>query len=204
VPDLPPRYNVAPTQPIATVLVVTGDRKLRLMRWGLVPSWAKDLSIGSRMIYARAETIAEKPSFRTAFRERRCLIMADGFYEWARKGKTRQPFHIANRDKSPFGFAGLWERWNPPQGGDPVESCTIITTSANTVVGELHDRMPVVLEPRDYDLWLDPSIHEPDRLLPLLRQYPAEKMESYPVNTLVNSPTNESASCLEPIPPNAQ
>lgn len=202
-PDLPPRYNVAPTQPVATVLVLTGDRQFRLMRWGLVPSWAKDLSIGSRMINARAETAAEKPSFRTALRERRCIVMADGFYEWQHKVQPRQPFHIVNRDKSPFGFAGLWDRWQPPDGGEPVESCTIITTAANEVVGALHDRMPVILDPRDYDLWLDPSIHEPERLLPLLKQFPAEKMASYPVSTLVDSPANESSACLEPIRPNA-
>jgi putative SOS response-associated peptidase YedK len=180
------------------VLVLTGDREFRLMRWGLVPSWAKDLSIGSRMINARAETVAEKPSFRKALRERRCIVMADGFYEWEHKVQPRQPFHIVNRDGSPLGFAGLWERWKPPEG-EPVESCTIITTKANEVVGRFHDRMPVILEPSDYDLWLDPGVQEPERVLPLLKQYPAERMEAHPVSTLVNSPSHESPECLKPV-----
>ena len=197
-PDLAPRFNVAPTQPVATVLVLTGDRQFRMMRWGLVPSWAKDLSIGNRMINARAETIVEKPSFRTALRERRCIVMADGFYEWEHKAQPRRPFHIVNKDGTPLGFAGLWERWKPPEG-DPIESCTIITTTANELVGKLHDRMPVILEPGDYDLWLDPSVREPERVLPLLRQYPAKKMESFPVSTLVNSPAHESPECLKPL-----
>jgi putative SOS response-associated peptidase YedK len=201
IPDLPPRFNVAPTQPVATVLVLTGDRQFKLMRWGLVPPWARDLRVGSTMINARAETVAEKPSFRTALRERRCIVMADGFYEWDHKAQPRQPFHIVNKDGTPLGFAGLWERWEPSEGGQQVESCTIITTKANEIVGKLHDRMPVILEPNDYDLWLDPSVHEPERLLPLLKQFPAEKMASHPVSTLVNSPANESAACLEPIRP---
>ena len=169
------------------------------MRWGLVPSWAKDLSIGSRMINARAETVAEKPAFRQAFRERRCLIMADGFYEWRTTGRSKQPYHITHRDKAPFGFAGLWDRWQPPGGGQPIESCTIITTAANELVAEYHDRMPVILDLADYDLWLDPTVHEPQRLLPLLKPYPASKMVAYPVSSIVNSPTNESPDCVKPL-----
>jgi putative SOS response-associated peptidase YedK len=199
VPDLPLRFNIAPTQPVATVLVLTGDRQFRMMRWGLVPYWAKDPSIGSRMINARAETIAEKPAFKKALHERRCIIMSDGFYEWAKKGQAKQPMYIVNRDGTPFGFAGLWDRWQPPEGGEPVESCTIITTDANELVGAFHDRMPVILGPEDYDSWLDPAIREPERLLPLLKSYPAAKMEAYPVSPVVNSPANESPECVKPL-----
>ena len=198
-PDLAARYNIAPTQPVATVVVLTGNRRLRLMRWGLVPPWAKDLSIGSRMINARAETVAEKPAFRSAFKHRRCLVMADGFFEWQTKGKAKQPYHVARKDGSPFAFAGLWERWEPADGGEPVESCTIITTEANALVRRFHDRMPVILDPEDFDLWLDPAVTEPERLPPLLRPYPAEKMEAYPVSSIVNSPAHESAECLQPV-----
>jgi putative SOS response-associated peptidase YedK len=199
VPDLLPRYNIAPTQPVATVLVLTGDRQFKLMRWGLVPFWAKDLSIGSRMINARAETVAQKPAFRKALQDRRCIIMADGFYEWQTKGRAKQPFYIVGRDRKPFGFAGLWDRWEPTEGGDPIESCTIITTTANEVVSPFHDRMPAILDPEDYDLWLTPAVHEPERLLPLLRSYPAEKMEAYAVSNVVNSPAHESAECVKPV-----
>lgn len=197
-PELPPRYNIAPTQPIATVLVLTGDREFRLMRWGLVPSWAKDLSIGNRMINARAETVAEKTSFKKALKERRCLIMADGFYEWDQKGKVKQPYHIVRKDNTPLAFAGLWDRWQSPEG-EPVESCTIITTTANDVVGAFHERMPVILEPSDYDLWLNVEIHDPNELLPLLKPYPSESMVAYPVSTLVNSPANDHPDCLKPV-----
>ena len=199
-PRLTPRYNIAPTQPVATVLVMTGDRLFRMMRWGLVPHWAKDLSIGSRMINARSETIAEKPAFRSALRERRCLVMADGFYEWQRKGTIKQPHYVIKKGKSPFAFAGLWERWQPPEGGDAVESCTIITTEANVLVRTFHERMPVILDQEDFGLWLDPSVTEPQRLLPLLKPYPAEKMEAYPVSSVVNSPGHESGECIQPIP----
>ena len=157
-PHLNARYNIAPSQPVATVLVLTAGREFRLMRWGLVPPWAKDLGIGSRMINARAETVPEKPAFRSALRERRCLILADGFYEWERKGTVKQPHYIHKTDKSPFGFAGLWERWQPPEGGEPVESCTIITTEANALVRTFHERMPVILAPENFDPWLDPGV----------------------------------------------
>ena len=198
IPDLPPRYNIAPTQPVATVLVLTDDRQFRLMRWGLVPFWAKDLSVGNRMINARAETIAEKPAFKKALKERRCIIMADGFYEWALKGKVKQPMYIVGKDGKPFGFAGLWERWEPPEG-EPVESCTIITTTSNEVIAPFHERMPVILAPDDYHLWLAPDVHEPDRLLPLLRPCPAENLEAFPVSLVVNSPSHESPECVEPV-----
>lgn len=198
-PEMPPRYNIAPTQNVATVLVMTGDRQVRLMRWGLIPSWAKDSTVASHMINARAETVAQKPAFRTALRNRRCLIIADGFYEWKHTGHTKQPFHIVKRDRTPFAFAGLWDRWQPPGGGEPIESCTIITTTANQVVAEFHERMPVILDPKDYDLWLDPAVREPDRLLPLLTQLPADQMEAYPVANVVNSPAHEVADCIKPL-----
>ena len=198
-PDLAPRYNIAPTQPVATVLVLTGDRQFRLMRWGLVPSWAKDLRIGSRMINARGETVADKPAFRSALRKRRCLIMADGFYEWQQGAKPKQPYYVTRKDKSPLAFAGLWERWQPPEGGDAVDSCTIVTTEANALVGAFHQRMPVILDREDFDLWLDPAVTDPARLLPLLKPYSAEKMDAYPVSRLVNSPSYESPECLQPV-----
>ena len=198
-PDLTPRYNIAPTQPVATVLVVTGDRQFRVMRWGLVPSWAKDLRIGSRMINARAETLAVKPAFRSALRERRCLVMADGFYEWQQKAGGKQPYHVVKKDGSPFAFAGLWERWEPPGGGEPVASCTIITTQANDLVRAFHERMPVILDQEDFDLWLDPTVTDPLRVLPLLRPYPADKMKAYPVSSVVNSPRHESEECVHPL-----
>ena len=198
-PDLGPRYNIAPTQPVATVLVLTGERRFRLMRWGLVPHWAKDLSIGSRMINARAETVAEKPAFRSAFHDRRCLIMADGFYEWKHDGGAKHPYYIVRKDRSPFAFAGLWERWGPPEGGELVESCTIITTQANELVAEFHGRMPVILDPVDFDLWLATGVTDPQSLLGLLKPYPAEKMEAFPVSSVVNSPGHETDECVQPI-----
>jgi putative SOS response-associated peptidase YedK len=198
-PDLRPRYNIAPTQPVATVVVLTGERRLRLMRWGLVPHWAKDLSIGSRMINARAETITEKPAFRPAFRDRRCLIMADGFYEWQHKGHAKQPYYIIRKDRSPFAFAGLWERWDPPEGGGAVESCTIITTQANELVAEFHERMPVILDQKDFDLWLGADVADQESRLELLKPYPAERMDAFPVSSVVNSPTHETDECVQPI-----
>lgn len=196
--ELAPRYNIAPTQPVATVLVVTGDRRMRRMRWGLVPHWAKDLLIGSRMINARAETVAEKPSFRRAFRERRCLVLADGFYEWRREGKRKQPMYVARKDREPFAFAGLWETWRPPDGGEAVESCTIITTEANEVVAAFHHRMPVILDAEGVDAWLDEDADEA-ALLELLRPCPAGLMEAWPVSDVVNSPAHETARCIEPV-----
>lgn len=144
-PDVQPRYNIAPTQPVAVVRRIDRGRELSMLRWGLVPSWAKDPKIGARMINARAETVATKPAFRTALRRRRCLVPADGFYEWAKSaGGTKQPHYITRRDGRPFAFAGLWESWDGPDGSS-IESCTIVTTEANDLVGRIHDRMPVIL-----------------------------------------------------------
>lgn len=200
VPSLEPRYNIAPTQPVATVLVVTGERQLRRMRWGLIPSWARDPSIGQRLINARAETLAQKPAFRAALRQRRCLILADGFYEWARRGRGKQPYYILRRDERPFAFAGLWERWQPPEGGEPIESCTIITTQANELVAAFHERMPVILEEPDIALWLDPAVTDAQRLGPLLRPCPAERMKAYPVGPQVNRPSADTAAVTRPLP----
>jgi putative SOS response-associated peptidase YedK len=165
-----------------------------MMRWGLIPSWAKERKIAASLINARADSVADKPSFRNAFKRRRCLILADGFYEW-RKGTTpKQPFHIRKKDGEPFAFAGLWETWSGEQ--PPVESCTIITTDANDAVRPLHDRMPVILEPRDYARWLDLASADPGVLQEMLRPYPAEQMMTVAVSTFVNNARNEGAECL--------
>lgn len=194
-----PRYNIAPTQQVAAVRSIpdSTSRELVLLRWGLVPAWADDLKIGNHMINARAETLAEKPSFKTALRRRRCLVLADGFYEWRQEGKVKQPLFIRMKDAKPFAFAGLWERWT--KSGSPIETCTIITTNANTLMSELHDRMPVILSPVAADVWLDQEIEQPELLLSLLGPYPDDEMEAYPVSTLVNSPKNESSECIVPI-----
>jgi putative SOS response-associated peptidase YedK len=200
IPDLQPRYNIAPTQPVAAVRQVREDaaREMVLFYWGLIPFWSKDTSIGSRLINARAETAAEKPAFRAAFRRRRCLVVADGFYEWQKQDGGKQPFFIALRDRRPFAFAGLWEHW---QGGDgsEIESCTLLTTEPNELMRPLHNRMPVILQPQDYDLWLDPAVDDVRRLQPLLRPYPAGDMASYPVSRRVNSPQNDDPACIEPL-----
>jgi putative SOS response-associated peptidase YedK len=201
--DLPswtPRYNITPTQEVLAVLKPTDrvKRQARLLRWGLIPLWAEGPSVGSRMINARAETVATKPAFRRAFRERCCLIFADGFYEWQRRERRKQPYYIRLRDGRPFAFAGLWERW-APQDGHRLDSCTIITTVSNTLIQPLRVRMPVILAPEDYDLWLDPTVQDMDRLQPLLRPYPSEEMVAYPVSAKVNNPANDTPDCIVPV-----
>ena len=183
------RYNIAPTQNVLTV--VGGEpRRGGYMRWGLIPSWAKDKSIGGRMINARAETVAEKPSFRNALRRRRCLVLADGFYEWQRLGKQKRPMRIVMQSGEPFAFAGLWETWRDPQG-DVIPSCTIITTTANDTLSPIHNRMPVIL-PRDLeDLWLDHTVTDPDALTSVLTPYDDDAMEAYEVSPLVNNVRND-------------
>jgi putative SOS response-associated peptidase YedK len=193
--ELPPNYNVAPTQQVAAVLEEGGERHLELLRWGLIPSWADDPSIGSRMINARSETAPEKPSFRRAFRERRCLIPADGFYEWRRTNGAKQPYYIRMKEGRPFAFAGLWESWN--DGGPEIRSCTILTTGPNDLLAEIHDRMPVILPAGSYDAWLDPEAGR-DELYGLLAPYPEDEMEAYPVSRFVNSPQNNDPRCIEP------
>jgi putative SOS response-associated peptidase YedK len=198
-PETPPRYNIAPSQDVPAVIQnrETGAREFRPFRWGLVPSWAKDPAIGNRMINARSETAATKPTFRTPLRERRCLILADGFYEWAKEGRRKQPYYIKLRDSEPFAFAGLWDRWHPTDG-QPLVTCTILTTTPNDVIQPLHDRMPVILSPTAYKLWLDPTMHEVERLQAVLVPYAAEEMIAYPVSTRVNNPVNETPECLVP------
>jgi putative SOS response-associated peptidase YedK len=193
-----PRFNIAPTQGVAAVRAPKGleHRELAFLRWGLIPSWATDPSIGNRLINARAETVAEKPSFRAAFRHRRCLVLADGFYEWQRLAGKKQPYYFRIRDGQPFAFAGLWERWEDQ--GKPVESCTLLTTEANEVLRPVHDRMPVILEANKYNSWLDPSVQEAELLKPLLHPYPGDAMMGYPVSSLVNNPRNESPKCVDP------
>jgi putative SOS response-associated peptidase YedK len=197
VPDLAPRYNVAPTQMAPLVRQGADGRAMFMARWGLIPSWAKDPSIGNRMINARGESVAGKPAFRAAFRRRRCLVPATGFFEWRRSGRSKQPYYIRLRDGEPFALAGLWELWRDPQGG-AVESFTIITTDANESLRALHERMPVILSPGDFSRWLDPAVAEPDSLRALLRPYPAEATVAHAVSTRVNSPANDDPDCLEP------
>jgi putative SOS response-associated peptidase YedK len=203
-----PRYNIAPLQDVPIVrrrragrdLTIVregeGGRELVAARWGLVPGWAKDPSIGDRMINARAETLAEKPAFRAAFRARRCIVPASGFYEWQRRAKgPKQPFLIRRRDGAPVGLAGLWEAWTDPATGEELVTCTIVTCAPNALVAELHDRMPVILDSADYDRWLDPSDL---RGAELLRPCPEEWLEAAPVSTRVNSPRNDDESILQP------
>jgi len=201
------RYNIAPTQLVPAVrLNARDERQLSFLRWGLVPSWADDLSIGNRMINARAESVAEKPSFRKAFAASRCLIVADGFYEWQAQGKAKQPYYITVDGGGPFAMAGLWETnkkcaantADAQPDAPPLETCTIITTHANALMAPLHQRMPVIVPPESYDLWLDPGVGDTERLLPLLVPYPAESMQAVPVSQHVNNPRHEDAACVVP------
>jgi putative SOS response-associated peptidase YedK len=205
-PEFQPRYNIAPSQDVLVVRAsppshaepaAGSNRRADLLRWGLVPSWAQDRSVGNRMINARAETAAERPAFRDAMQRRRCLVPADGFYEWqaVEGSKRRQPHFIRMKGDRPFAFAGLWESWR--RRGDKVESFTILTTSANELVAPIHDRMPVVVAPADFDRWLDPAVAAAD-VAGLLKPYSADEMESQPVGTQVNNPANDDPSCAEP------
>jgi putative SOS response-associated peptidase YedK len=196
--ELTPRYNVAPSQPVA-VVANNGQNKVDFFTWGLIPSWAKDPSVGDRMINARSETLAEKPSFRTAYRRRRCLILADGFFEWRRNpDKSKTPMYIQLESREPFAFAGLWEEWHSSEG-DEILSCTIITTQPNEFMAKIHNRMPVILAREAYAQWLDPGEQKPDQLQGLLVPYPAEQMMAYPVSTLVNNPRNDTPDCISPV-----
>ncbi|MCH9013112.1 MAG: SOS response-associated peptidase, partial [Proteobacteria bacterium] len=185
-PNLAPRANIAPSQDIAAVRLASGEsgevgRRFVWLRWGLIPAWAKDPAIGNRTINARAETLAEKPAFRAAFRERRCLIVADGFYEWKTEAGGKQPYRITLVDGGPFALAGLWERWADPHGGAAIESCTIVTTEANTLIKEIHPRMPVILAPGAFDPWLDPATPGAEAQ-GLLGPYPSEALTYYRVS----------------------
>jgi putative SOS response-associated peptidase YedK len=193
-----PRYNIAPTQPVA-VVPNDGKNQLDFFLWGLIPSWAKDATIGSRMINARAETLAEKPSFRSAFRRRRCLILADGFFEWQQTpgSKNKTPMFIRFTSGKPFAFAGLWENWNAPDGSQ-VLSCTIITTQPNALMQPIHNRMPVILEETAFPVWLDAAEKDPETFNSLLKPYAADELVVFPVSRLVNSPANDVPQVLEP------
>jgi putative SOS response-associated peptidase YedK len=209
-PSFSARFNIAPTQPVAVVrarpAVTPGpspesgegrfsDRELVWLRWGLVPGWAKDPEIGSRWINARAETVTEKPAFRSAIR-RRCMVVADGFYEWQQAGRTKRPYFIHLHDDRPFAFAGLWDAWEGPDHS-AMETCTILTTSPNELIRPIHDRMPVILPPEAYSCWLDPAIRDFRKLADLLVPYPSDQIEAYQVDSFVNSPSHDGPRCVE-------
>jgi putative SOS response-associated peptidase YedK len=196
-----PRYNVAPTQPITVVVHREDGRFLESHRWGLVPSFAKSPAAGARMINARAETVAESPAFRASFMRRRCVIPADGFYEWRREGRAKQPFLIHSADDRPLAFAGLWAPWRDPSTGDWLLSAAVVTTRANRIVGELHDRMPVILAPDEWRLWTDPEVTDPGLLRELLQPAPDELLVTRPVSVAVNNANNEGAELLLPPEP---
>jgi putative SOS response-associated peptidase YedK len=193
-----PRFNIAPSQPI---LAVPNDGSLTadFFVWGLIPMWAKDPSIGSRMINARGETLAEKPSFRGSYRHKRCMILADGFYEWQALGdkKSKTPYFIHMKDRQPFAMAGLWDTWESADGSS-IKTCTIITTGPNELMETIHDRMPVILHPRDYAKWLDTAPQTPENLQPLIKPFPADAMSAYAVSTLVNKTTNDLPELVVP------
>lgn len=213
VPDVAPRYNIAPTQDVAVVRAPPGlaqhpglqlapegaelPHEVAMVRWGLVPYWAKKPGNGPLLINARCETVADKPSFRDSFRERRCLVVADGFYEWHAAGRAKQPYWIGLADHRPFAFAGLWDRWASADG-EALESCTILTTHANEALRPLHDRMPVIVDPVHYDTWLDPNTI-PWELEPLLTAHPPDDVDFFPVSTRVNYVANDDETCLAPL-----
>ncbi len=198
VPFVVPRYNIAPTQPVAAVrLNPAGEREFTFFQWGLIPSWAKDPSMGSRMINARAETAAEKPAFRAAFKRRRCLLPATGFYEWCAVDGRKQPMYIHGAEGGIVSLAGLWEVWSSPDGG-LLETCTILTTTPNTLMEPIHNRMPVILEPADYSTWLAPDT-PPGRLQHLLRPFVDGHLAAYAVSTAVNKPQNDTPDIIVPL-----
>jgi putative SOS response-associated peptidase YedK len=214
VPPFTPRFNIAPSQPVPVVRLKPEQpqpqRELVWLRWGLIPSWAKDQTAvggygirtyppprGNRMINARSETVAEKPAYRAALKRRRCLVAADGFYEWQRTGQGKQPYFIRMRDDRPFAFAGLWEAWEGPDHSQ-VESCTLLTTEPNELLRPIHNRMPVILPAEDYQPWLDREVQDSKQLAPLLRPYPSEAMRADPVGKFVNNPAHDAPECIEP------
>jgi putative SOS response-associated peptidase YedK len=194
-PNVSAHYNIAPSQMIPVVRLTMQGRELAFLKWGLIPSWTKDPAIGARLINARAETIADKPAFRNAYRRHRCLVPADSFYEWKAIGKRKQPYCIGMADHTVFGMAGLWEHWLNP-AGERIETVTIITTNANELVGQVHDRMPLIIQPDDYAAWLDSSNPKGGELL---KPFPSGLMRYYPVSTRVNKVSNDDAECLEPV-----
>ena len=198
--NLQPRFNIAPTQMAPVVRRSDDGRQMYMLRWGLIPSWSKDKNIASKLINARGETVAQKPSFRDAYKKRRCLVPVDGFYEWRKEGEAKQPYRIGFRGGTPFVFAGLWESWTVPDGqedaGDVIETYTIVTTEANPKIAPIHHRMPVIVDPSDYDLWLNGA---PDDAANVIRAFPPEEMAFYRVSTRVNNVRNDDESCIEPL-----
>lgn len=195
--NLAPRFNIAPTQSAPVVRGLAGTRSMSMLRWGLIPSWAKDAKIAFSTINARAETVAEKPAFRDALKTRRALVVADGFYEWKTEAGGKQPYLIERKDERPMAFAGLWDRWQPQDGSPAVESFTIIVTAANALISSLHDRMPVILAPAQFDMWLDADQHHPAEVMPYLKPYDPAQMRMRPVSPALNSVKNEGPELLE-------
>jgi len=205
VTDSKPRFNVAPTTPVAAVRKArqSGEKEIVSLRWGLVPSWAKEVGSGPLLINARAETVAEKPSFRSPFKNQRCLVLADGFFEWRRLDDRKQPYHFQVDGGAVFAFAGIWDRWQRGED-DPVESCAILTTRANELTALVHERMPVILPNECWEMWLgtgDEEPADPAELKSLLKPFPADRLTVFPVSTVVNSPRNNVPECLEPTGP---
>jgi putative SOS response-associated peptidase YedK len=200
--EMSPRYNIAPTQPVATVRQAPDSpkRQFAWMKWGLIPHWAKDASTAFKMINARAETAAEKPAFREALERRRCLVAADGFYEWQKTGKVKQPYCFTLTDEGVFAFAGLWERWRDGEG-KLVETCSILTTKPNRLLEDIHDRMPAMLRPEDYEVWLDPGERRVESVLDLIRPFDSTGMKRFAVSTRVNNVNNDDAECVAPSQP---
>jgi putative SOS response-associated peptidase YedK len=198
IPSIEARYNIAPTQDILAIRRIEKSNEAVMFKWGLIPSWAKDESIGSKLINARSETVEEKPSFRVAFKRRRCIIPVDGFYEWQRTGGRKQPFYFHFKDDRLFGFAGLWEKWRTPEG-ESLETCSILTTEANEVLKPVHERMPVILHPEAYDLWLDEDVRKQDLRKELLCPYPTSEMTAYPVSVAINSSQHQGEELVKPI-----
>ena len=199
-PELTPRYNIAPTQmvPVVRFDQETTVKQFEMLKWGLVPFWAKDASIGPRLINARCETLGQKPAYRAAFKSRRCLIPTNGFYEWMKEKEKKQPYLIRLADESLFAFAGLWEHWKGPDGST-IESCTVITTEANDLLRPIHDRMPVIITRKDYDSWLNPDISGQETFQSLMLPYPSHEMVFFPVNPKVNKATYDNPDCIEPV-----
>ena len=194
---LKPRYNIAPSQQV-TAILNEDERHVSSVKWGLIPVWAKDEAIGYKMINARSETLLEKPSFKSLLPTRRCLILADGFFEWLDTGRGKQPYFIHLRSGEPFTFAGLWSHWKNPKG-EEIKSCTIITCGPNKLIEKIHNRMPVILDAEAQELWLNPENQERRALTSLLNPYPEKEMEAYPVSKIVNLPVNDSEDCIFPV-----
>jgi len=200
IPVFPARYNITPTQKVLAIRSLADNihRELVLLRWGLIPSWAKDASIGNRMINARSETVHERPAFRNAIKHHRCIVPASGFFEWMQEDKTKRPLYVRLKDGSPMCFAGIWEHWKSPEG-EIIESCSILTTKSNKLIEPLHDRMPVILHREEFNLWLDRQTTDPEKLKHLYQPYPSDLMDMYPVTPLVNSPKNDMPELILPI-----